>query len=616
MFFSDGLKKLKRLFGAESSDGLQEQLASLRLAIEQGEETIRSLRAELQAAKEELRAARQELAAEKAARQAAEVALADERGAVVALKEAVRKLSLDLHHAQARLATDSTNSSKPPSSDFPKKPGKSGDAKPDPKSLRKRSGRRPGAQKGHKGAGFPLPEGPPDKIVCCLPSQCCGCALADLCADRERVADTRYVVDYEVKVVKAVYMAVARKCPLRGGGVLAGEFPAEARGTKQYGRNLRLLPVALFNNFTCSFDKISRFASELTGLKLSVGWCWEQYDRAGHRAETAEFKEEVKERLHAEKVVSADETGARCGGRNAWLHTVSTPELTLQHASMKRGVEGMKEGGFLDSYGHILVHDCLGSYWTVNKPENRARAEAGVPAPDPAGENCTPPASAEAGVPAPASAGEDCTPPASGEAGAGAAPYTHALCNQHVCRELRWAYEHGHGQKEGRQDWALELLCFLRSLNSMRKKSMERGGRSFRRKTVDTFRERFDELVEEGLAANQATDELKGSATLRKIRALLGRLEKRKDDFLRFLEDFDVPFTSNEAERDLRSHKGRLAISGCFRTFRGLASHANLSTVFKTLMKAGKSWREAADVAVNGRPVELLPPRRDPEANS
>ena len=108
MFFSDGLKKLKRLFGAESSDGLQEQLASLRLAIEQGEETIRSLRAELQATKEELRAARQELAAEKAARQAAEVALADERGAVAALKEAVRKLSLDLHHAQARLATDST----------------------------------------------------------------------------------------------------------------------------------------------------------------------------------------------------------------------------------------------------------------------------------------------------------------------------------------------------------------------------------------------------------------------------------------------------------------------------------------------------------------------------
>ena len=52
MFLPDGLKKLKRLFGAESSEGLQEQLASLRLAVEKAEETIRSLRAELQAVKE------------------------------------------------------------------------------------------------------------------------------------------------------------------------------------------------------------------------------------------------------------------------------------------------------------------------------------------------------------------------------------------------------------------------------------------------------------------------------------------------------------------------------------------------------------------------------------
>lgn len=151
MILSDGPMKLKRLFGAESSDGLQEQLASLRLAVGQGEETIRSLRAELLAVKEELRATKQELAAEKTARQAAEAALADEKDANAALKEAVRKLSLELHHALARLDTDSRNSSKPPSSDFPKKPRKSGDAKPDPKSLRKRRDHRPGPQKGHRG---------------------------------------------------------------------------------------------------------------------------------------------------------------------------------------------------------------------------------------------------------------------------------------------------------------------------------------------------------------------------------------------------------------------------------------------------------------------------------
>ena len=143
---------------------------------------------------------------------------------------------------------------------------------------------------------------------------------------------------------------------------LAGEFPEEARSTKQYGRRIRLLPVAMYNCCTCSFDTISRVLSLITGLDLYVGWCLEQHDRAGHRRETEEVKEEVKARLLDEKVVSADET-ARCCGKNAWIHATSAPGLTLQHASMKRGV-------------------------------------------------------------------------------------------------LLWACEHGHGQEEGRQNWALKLVCF------------------------------------------------------------------------------------------------------------------------------------------------------------
>ncbi len=222
-----------------------------------------------------------------------------------------------------------------------------------------------------------------------------------------------------------------------------------------------------------------------------------------------------------------------------------------------------------------------------NKPENRARAGDGDPSAAPAG-------------------GGD----------GGAEPYTHALCSQHLNRELVWACGHGHGQEEGRQNWALELCRFLRSLSSLRKESMARDGKSFQGKTIDSFRDMFDELVEEGFNASQQTDELKGSRTLARIRTPLRRMKERKDGFLRFPEDFGVPFTSSEAGRDLRSRKGRQAVSGCFRTFRGLVSHANLSTVIKTLMKSGKSWLEAAGVAVNGRPVDLLPPRRSPEPES
>ena len=41
-----------------------------------------------------------------------------------------------------------------------------------------------------------------------------------------------------------------------------------------------------------------------------------------------------------------------------------------------------------------------------------------------------------------------------------------------------------------------------------------------------------------------------------------------------------------------------------------------LEHVIKTLMKAGKARLETADADVNGCPVDLLPPRRDPEPDS
>ena len=47
---------------------------------------------------------------------------------------------------------------------------------------------------------------------------------------------------------------------------------------------------------------------------------------------------------------------------------------------------------------------------------------------------------------------------------------------------------------------------------------------------------------------------------------LVLRLRDRKADVLRFLTDLRVPFTNNEAERDLRMGKVRIKVSGCIRT--------------------------------------------------
>ncbi|WP_397321393.1 transposase [Nostoc sp. UCD120] len=58
---------------------------------------------------------------------------------------------------------------------------------------------------------------------------------------------------------------------------------------------------------------------------------------------------------------------------------------------------------------------------------------------------------------------------------------------------------------------------------------------------------------------------------------LLLRLQNYVDDVLRFLTELDVPFTNNQAERDLRMMKCKQKISGGFRTFDFAVSLANIS---------------------------------------
>ena len=64
---------------------------------------------------------------------------------IESLESQIKELSDRLQALESRLNQNSRNSSKPPSTDFFVK------EKPNPKSLRKKSGKKPGGQEGHPG---------------------------------------------------------------------------------------------------------------------------------------------------------------------------------------------------------------------------------------------------------------------------------------------------------------------------------------------------------------------------------------------------------------------------------------------------------------------------------
>lgn len=111
--------------------------------------------------------------------------LAGRDAEVAELRALVAELQAQVAELAARAGQNSKNSSRPPSSD--------GLAKPSPRSLREKSGRKPGRPKGQPGATMQLTDHP-DRVVRHEPA-CCGRCGRDLSGARETGMERRQVTE-------------------------------------------------------------------------------------------------------------------------------------------------------------------------------------------------------------------------------------------------------------------------------------------------------------------------------------------------------------------------------------------------------------------------------------
>ena len=87
-----------------------------------------------------------------------------------------------------------------------------------------------------------------------------------------------------------------------------------------------------------------------------------------------------------------------------------------------------------------------------------------------------------------------------------------------------------------------------------------------------------------------------------KAQNLLDRLENHEDWALAFLHDFQIPFTNNQAEQDIRMIKVKQKVSGSFRTFEGAELFATIRSYISTVRKQGWSIFEDLKAAIAGNP--------------
>jgi len=175
----------------------------------------------------------------------------------------------ELAQAQGRIAEledwlrqTSRNSSIPPSAD--------GLAKPPPRSrsLRKKTGRKPGGQDGHPGQTLAqVPE--PDREVRHEPGSCSRCG-AGLAGRPVTGIERRQVFDLPpVTVTVTEHQVIERECGC--GQRTRGTAPAGAEAPVQYGPRVAAVIIYLYIGQFLSKKRTAQALAELFGVPLSPG---------------------------------------------------------------------------------------------------------------------------------------------------------------------------------------------------------------------------------------------------------------------------------------------------------------------------------------------------------
>lgn len=262
------------------------------------------------------------------------------------LWDEMQRLSAQLAELQARLAKDSHNSHKPPSSDGLKKTT----------SLRSASGKAPGGQAGHKGSGLKRASVADTVIEHQLPERCaCGARLVAVPAVERRQVFDIPVAQFEVTEHR-IWQA---RCGC--GREHQSLFPEGVSQWVQYGPNVKALAVHLAHGQLLPLHRTAQLIEQVFGVPLSAAtvhaWIGEAAQRlAGEVAR-------IGQALVATPVAHADESGLRVEAKLHWLHTLASPTLTWYGVHPKRGAPAMRAHDLLPRRTGVLVHDCWKPYW-------------------------------------------------------------------------------------------------------------------------------------------------------------------------------------------------------------------------------------------------------------
>lgn len=238
----------------------------------------------------------------------------------------------------------------------------------------------------------------------------------------------------------------------------------------------------------------------------------------------------VKEELLKSNQAHSDETGLNIKGKNKWVHVFSTKNYTHYGLHDKRGYTAFEELRLLTNYHGKLMHDCFKSYF---KLANIKR---------------------------------------------------HGLCNAHILRELKAVVEYDELK------FASDLRNLLLKLNKEVLSAKESGFHQLDKYELKLYRKQWFEILTKG---NKEVLNIEDELRKKSLFALLNRLSDYYREYLAFMYDFEIPFSNNQAESDIRMVKLKQKISGCFRSEDHAHNFLRIRGFISTMQKQGENILDA-----------------------
>ena len=309
------------------------------------------------------------------------------------------------------------------------------------------------------------------------------------------------------------------------GEYFVAKFPANITKAIQYGPSVKSFAVYMSQYQLIPYARVQEVFKDQFDLNISQGTLCNFNREAFEKLEN--FELQIIDGLRNELVLNVDETGIKIDTQLAWVHVVCTPKLTFMYPHEKRGKDAMVEMGIIPKYSGVLIHD----HW---KPY----------------------------------LGYDCV---------------HGLCNAHHLRELEWVIDFK------KHKWAKSLKKFLIKLNI---EVDEYGGilsEEIQKKRVKRYREIIKSGNPECPFYMPTVGSGKKKVKQTKERNLLSRLKDYEDQVLLFMTMKEVPFTNDQAERDIRMIKVHQKVSSQFKNMKTAKYFCRIRSYLMTSKKKGNS---------------------------